>query len=63
MHEYEWCTRVQSGARDYGALYEYGVVHEKKSSRLGMEPPGEAVEVKVETSLGEVLSRWRQVDD
>ena len=36
--------------------------YRNSSGRLGMGHPG-AVEVKVETSLGEVLSRWRQVDD
>ena len=37
--------------------------YKNSSGRLGMEYPGAAVEVKVKTSLGEVLSRWSQIDD
>ena len=37
--------------------------YRNSSARLGMGNPGAAAEVKVETSLGEVLSRWRQGDD
>ena len=31
VHEItEWCTRVRSGAQDYGAVHEYRVVHKNE---------------------------------